>query len=256
MEDLAGQEKDGGCSIIEAELQGSLQDGTHLLSEFLQRVLVQRCSPSSVLSAAPPSGVERPPHVIFRPPAPPPGPGPGPVPGGTTNHTSAPGPAPTSSSTGEPPAPGESLLSGLLRGLAAAVVAFALEMCADFCVHLGLAARAIWWMIVGVALLVAASFGWTLWCCFLRPIARLTWRSVRYLTGLAPPPNLLATGEAASDVVWHGPGTAIPWGREYLSKAVKARGTRGYPMIFSLLTALRESEIRWHASVMGRSGAG
>ncbi len=96
-----------------------------------------------------------------------------------------------------------------------------------------------------------------MWCCFLRPVARLTWRSFWYLTGRASPPNPLATGEAASDIVWHGPRASEPWSIDYLGKGVKAQGDQRLPhdlLIAHFVADKRDQVARLrHDAFAGRS---
>ncbi|CAE8694244.1 unnamed protein product [Polarella glacialis] len=237
----------GECAIIASELQGSMRDGTPLLSEYLRKLLRDRCRPTSAPSVSPLSGTKvrapaAPPRTDVRAPAAPirpqiPQPSPETLPSGNVGSNGSEWPKkPAEAKEGPEPTAfpggsvfGSGLVAGLLRSLAAATIAFALEMCADFCVHLRVAARAVWWMLVAITALVAASFGRALWCCFLKPIARLTWRSLRYLTGKASPPKPLATGKAANDILWHGPRAQEPWSTDYMRLGVKARGDQRLP---------------------------
>ncbi|CAE8721383.1 unnamed protein product [Polarella glacialis] len=191
---LGGNPLVGECVIIASELQGSLRDGTHTLSDYLQRLLSDRCLQASPSSATPSSwaGVG---DTALSPTPPAPAPDPEPPPSGDAgpNRTGRPEKLAGEKVTTDPADPlggsvfGSGLFSGLLRSFATAVVALALELCADVCVHLGLAARA------------------------------------------ASPPNPLATGGAASDIVWHGPRAALPWSADYMRLDVKARGGQRLP---------------------------
>ncbi len=166
-------------------------------------------------------------------------------------------PSPPPAPASEPSSSPEGIVSGLLKSLAAAAVASAIDYCADFCVYLGVAARAVWWFLVGIAALVAASFCWAAWSCLFRPVCRLSWRSLQYLTGGAPPPNPLATGEAACDIIWHGPGANLPWTGDYVAKVVKARGEQRLPydlLIAHFHNGNRDQVARLrHDALVGRS---
>ncbi len=253
---------DDGCSVLVAELQRSIRDGTQPKTDYLRAATLYLCPSYVVPSAAPMSGAEGVPLASSPLPVASPAVESSPAGGGPTgppaNDTGPPGnsSSPVPAPAPEHPSPHDGIVSSLLRSAVAAAVATAVYHCADFCVYLGIAARAIWWIFAGTAAFAVISFLWAIWSCFL-PVWCLFWKSFRYLTGRAPPPDPLATGEAACEIIWHGPGVNLPWTGDYEAKVVKARGEQRLPydlLIAHFHNGNRDQVARLrHDALVGRS---